>query len=383
VAEALADHWEAGEKWERATPYLLQAARKAKLQYGLDQAIGLAERAWSAANRIAEPSPLAIEALTVLGDLLSLKGDVQGANAHYEKAMAREGDAARRRSIGNRRHDARSVRRAGGRITYYEHGTGPVTLAFVHPFLYGLSVFQPLIEELCQEFRIITIDPRGAGASDPLTSDYGMHDHMEDVRAVLMQAAVSQGPVVAVGISRGALLLIRLATLHPDLLSRMILVGGFTRQTVGIGASPVEQNAGLMRELTDAVQAGNLRHAAEIFAPTIYSEPGTEELRRQFVEQCVALPRETVTRFWTLDPQNDVTDLLEKVPVPTLVAHGGEDGDTPVAMAREMAKRIPGASFYVFHGKGHLPTFTATHEFITVLRQFVKDGDGTVAPPSP
>ena len=114
-------------------------------------------------------------------------------------------------------------------------GPGSTTLVFIHPFVYGLPVFQPLIEELCQEFRIITIDPRGTGASDPLTPGYDMHDHAEDVRAVLAEAGGGR-PVVAVGISRGVLLLIRLAVLHPELLSRIVLVGGYWRQTVGLGA---------------------------------------------------------------------------------------------------------------------------------------------------
>jgi pimeloyl-ACP methyl ester carboxylesterase len=286
--------------------------------------------------------------------------------------MARETNSCRRQSIANRRHEPLTVVRDGAQIAYYEHGAGPATLVFVHPFLYGLAVFQPLIEELCQEFRIITIDPRGAGASDPLTPDYGMHDHMADVQAVLTEASAATGPVIAIGISRGALLLVRLSVLHPELISRMVLVGGFVRQTVGLGASSSEQADGPMQELTDAVRAGNLRRAAEIFAPTIYSEPETEELRRQFVEQCMSLPVETVKRFWTLDPQNDVSDLLDKVPVPTLVAHGGADADTPITLARDMAGLIPGASLYVFEGKGHLPTFTATHEFVAVLRQFIQ-----------
>ena len=76
-----------------------------------------------------------------------------------------------------------------------------------------------------------------------------------------------------------------------------------------------------------------------------------------------------------LDPQNDVADLLGRVTVPTLMAHGGEDRDTPVALARDMAERIPNASFHVFRGKGHLPSFTATAEFCAVLRRFVRGGD--------
>jgi hypothetical protein len=77
VTEALANHWEAGERWDRAATYLLQAARDARGQYGLDHAFALADRAWRSADRIAGPTFLAVDALTLLGDLLSLKGPWQ------------------------------------------------------------------------------------------------------------------------------------------------------------------------------------------------------------------------------------------------------------------------------------------------------------------
>jgi pimeloyl-ACP methyl ester carboxylesterase/DNA-binding SARP family transcriptional activator len=317
VIDSLADHCEAGERWDKAARYLIQAAAKAKSRYGLAQAITLAERALAAADRAY------VEALTLLGDLLSLRGDLAGANGCYGRALALEKDERARPMIANRLHRPLAVTRAGGRIAYYEHGAGSTTLVFIHPFVYGLPVFQPLIEELCQEFRIITIDPRGTGASDPLTSGYDMHDHTEDVRAVLAEAGGGR-PVVAVGISRGVLLLLRLAVLYPELLSRIVLVGGYWRQTVGLGAEVPAGGQGAAGDLMAALKAGYLRRAVEIFAPTIFSEPGTEELRKQFIDQCLNLPEATIRRFFTFDPKNDVSDLLGRVALPTLLAHGGE-----------------------------------------------------------
>ena len=370
VVDALADHCEAGEQWDKAARYLIQAAVQAKSRFGLAQAISLAGRGLAAAEKAGAPDErLRVEALTLLGDLLSLRGDLAGANGAYVQALGLEEDEGRRPKIANRLHRPLSVTRAGGRIAYYEHGAGETTLVFIHPFVYGLPVFQPLIEELCQEFRIVTIDPRGTGASDPLAPGYDMHDHAEDVRAVLAEAGRG-GPVVGVGISRGVLLLIRLAVLQPELLSRIVLVGGYWRQTAGLGAEgPAGADVG---DLMTALQAGDLRGAVEAFAPAIFSEPGTEELRKQFIDQCLNLREDTIRRFFTLDPRNDVADLLERVAVPTLLAHGGADRDVPFAAAREMAGRIPGASLYCFEGKGHLPTFTATAEFCDVLRRFVR-----------
>jgi pimeloyl-ACP methyl ester carboxylesterase len=42
-----------------------------------------------------------------------------------------------------------------------------------------------------------------------------------------------------------------------------------------------------------------------------------------------------------------------------------------------MAENIPGAQFYVFKGRCHLPVATATAEFAQVVKRFVRTGRPT------
>ena len=58
--------------------------------------------------------------------------------------------------------------RDGAKIAFYEHGAGPQTLVFVAPLAYGLAVFQPIVERLCQEFRIVTVDREELAPLTPL-----------------------------------------------------------------------------------------------------------------------------------------------------------------------------------------------------------------------
>jgi pimeloyl-ACP methyl ester carboxylesterase len=50
----------------------------------------------------------------------------------------------------------------------------------------------------------------------------------------------------------------------------------------------------------------------------------------------------------------DVSDLLAKVSVPTLVMHVRGDLMAPVEVGRRMAAGIPGARFVAFQGQNHL-----------------------------
>ena len=99
-----------------------------------------------------------------------------------------------------------------GLAGFYEHGSGEPAIVFINPIAYGLATFEPILEQLCQEFRVITVDCRGAGRSDPLVRPYSTLQHMEDLRAII-EAAVA-APIVGVGISRGSNLLIQLAHAH-------------------------------------------------------------------------------------------------------------------------------------------------------------------------
>ena len=112
-----------------------------------------------------------LEAFEMLGDLAGLMDDLAAANSNYDQALmlATADDGIR---IERKRHRPRTASRGGARIAFYEHGGGDITLLLVSPLAYGLAAIQPVLEQLCQEFRIVTIDPRGSGASDPSTRPY-------------------------------------------------------------------------------------------------------------------------------------------------------------------------------------------------------------------
>jgi pimeloyl-ACP methyl ester carboxylesterase len=254
------------------------------------------------------------------------------------------------------------------RIAYYLHG-GDETLLFVNPVVYGLEVFQPLVERLCQEFRIVTIDPRGTGASDPLQRPYGLSQHCEDVRAVIEQSGV--GSVTGVGISRGSNLLVRLDHMYPGLVRRVVLIGAPT--DIGSSDSPARRpdylNATAAFIANDDMEGLMRYHIARVF-----SEPDVADLAASRAIRWLGMPRETVLSFYDRDPEMDIRPLLSAIRVPTLIAHGTEDRQVPFAAAEYLAAHIPGAQLYPFKGYGHVPLFTATQEFCELLRRFVRTG---------
>ena len=226
------------------------------------------------------------------------------------------------------------------------------------------------MERLCQEFRVVTIDSRGTGASDPLVRPYPLSEHVKDVRTVI--DTLGGGPVIGVGLSRGGNLLLKLAHIEPRLFAKLV--------TIGCSPGPPGQffSEEYLREHRRLVDKGDLEAIVRFHTSLVFSEPATRELRELFVRTRLELPSETMLSFFDPDPTVEVTPILGEIAVPVLVTHGSVDRLILLEAAELIRARVPDARFYVFEGKGHLPLFTATDEFCEVLRGFAQTG--TFAP---
>ena len=365
--EALAEHWERGEAGARAARYHLMVAERAKRCYAHATAEVSCRQAAEAAARSADARAEQAQALELLGDVGSLRGDLDGANESYEAARAAAAGEADRRRIGNKLHRPRTTTRNGATLAYYEHGSGEQTLLLTNPLIYGLEILQPVLQPLCQEFRILTMDLRGTGRSDPIPPGYTTADHAADIGAVI--EAAGRGPVTAIGISKSGNMLVRLAVAAPSLLKGLVLLGtplDTTPGSLSLVPSDVDDR------FRAALREGDLERAMRHFVATVVSEPDTGELAEQFTRNVLRLPRESILSNWTPDPTVDIAPILDQVKTPALILHGTEDRRVSVAASRYLARRLPDARLHLFEGRGHLPIFTATAEFCQVLRCFVE-----------
>ena len=367
--EALAEHFERGEQWAKAAHYYLAVAERARRRYAYTTAERSCLQAAAAAARAPDAGEQRTRAFELQGDVASLRGDLEGANQHYQAAVDLEPTEPVRHRLANKRHLPRLTSRDGARLAFYEHGTGPETLLFMNPIVYGLEIFQPVLEHLCQDFRIITMDARGTGRSDPLRPGYATCDHAADVGAVI-EAAV--GPVTAIGISKSSSILVRLALAAPALVKKLVLVGTLLDFWPNTASPAANELDGQFRA---ALRARDFERAMRLFVATVVTDPDTGELAEQFTRNLLRLSPDTILSVWAPDPDVDITPVLGQVKTPTLVLHGTQDSRVPLATAYYLAEHLPDARLYLFEGVGHLPIFTATAEFCDVLRRFVRTGE--------
>lgn len=367
-AETLATHFERGDDRDKAVRYYLQAAEKVKDQYAYSSAVQFCTRSLELAAQTPVLDGEWVQGNILLGDLWSLLGDVEQANQNYDQAMQAATDTNTQQCITNKRHCLHIVVRDGGRIAYYEHGSGDTLLVFALPVAYDPASFQPVIENLSQEFRIITIDARGRGASDPLPGAYLLQQHAEDIRAVI-EGGAATGSVVGIGLSLWGPVLVKLVTTYPTLLNKLVLIS--TNPSFNeLNATQVWLNA-----YRDHLRKGEKGQALQLTASIGYPEPEAGLLAERSIQVLSSVPTDLLLHHFDPDPEYDMMALLPQVQVPTLVMQGTADRRTPLDGARMVVSHIPQAQLYPFKDKGHWLIRTATSEFCDVLRSFVRTGE--------
>ena len=121
----------------------------------------------------------------------------------------------------------------------------------------------------------------------------------------------------------------------------------------------------------DALARNDWPAVYDTFARSIYTEPATRHLARQFAAGCLALPEATSRSFFDADPLLNVGGVLAAIDCPVLVTHGTHDERVPVQSAMDYENALAHATLYTFSGKGHVPVFSAPEEFCHALREFV------------
>lgn len=248
----------------------------------------------------------------------------------------------------------------GLRVHYRDQGPRDApTLVLVHGFSASLHAWEPWVQRLSGDYRIVSLDLPGHGLTRA-PDDYA--PSTDNSVAVVDQLAtrLDLPPFVLGGNSMGGGVAWNYALAHPDRLRGLVLVdaAGWPDPDRKSEGSPV-----VFKLLGNPVGRWFLRNAD----PGLFAEKG---LKQAYLDEGLVTP-ELVTRYVELarapghrailtggrgGPQRPVTpDTFKAIHTPTLVMTGEQDALIPAASARGLAAAIPGAKLIAYPGVGHVP----------------------------
>lgn len=259
-----------------------------------------------------------------------------------------------------------------GSVHVSDRGDGP-PLVLLHATLHDHHDFDPIIEQLATQFRVLAVDWPDHGESDSLPADMPASamlfaDVLEDV---LDRLDVTRA--VFIGNSVGGFAAARFAARHPERVSRLVLVnsGGFTRHNAVTRA--------FCRMMgTPAV--------TRVVWPRLISRymRARTDNDRKVIGKAVARAHTTAgiattAALWRsfADPAYDLRAVAGGIVAPTLLVWGSRDIVLPLREGRAAQAVIPGSRLVPLP-TGHVVFSSAPDEFLTHALEFIHQPSDTV-----
>ena len=208
--------------------------------------------------------------------------------------------------------------------------------------LHEFPEYRQFLKGLGSFARVVTFDKSGQGLSDRPAGIPTLEQRMDDITAV-MEATQCRKAII-LGCSEGAALSVLFAATYPEMVSHLILFGGFARMTS-----------------TPDYEFGFPEDQLPVFDQMIDDTWGTGEASIRFFWASAMQRAEAVQQFAKLERLSaspsaykamirrnaliDVRPILSSIRVPTLVLHRRNDALIRVENGQFLAERIPGAKF--------------------------------------
>jgi DNA-binding winged helix-turn-helix (wHTH) protein/pimeloyl-ACP methyl ester carboxylesterase len=245
----------------------------------------------------------------------------------------------------------------GIRIAYAESGSGPALVKAANwlnhlEYDWESPVWRHLLHGLSATHRLIRYDQRGTGLSDWDVGEISFDAFVQDLTSVI--DAVAPPRFALLGISQGCAASIAYAVRHPKRVTHLVLYGGFAR---GRRWREGAEAPALIEAFITLIRHGwgQENPAFRQIFTSQFIPGGTPDQVQWFndLQRITASPQNALRLFqamWNLD----VSALLERVRVPTLVLHCRNDLRVPFEAGRQMAADIPGARFVALEGQNHI-----------------------------
>jgi class 3 adenylate cyclase len=277
------------------------------------------------------------------------------------------------------RPETRYARSGDVHIAYQTVGDGPLDVLFIDQWwsnVDGQWAVPPLarmLERLASFSRVIVLDKRGTGLSDPVPLGRlpTLEEWMDDIRAVL-DAVGSEATALLAGVGASYLAILFAAT-YPERTSALVLVDGYARLLGDDDYLPSLPRRFAPQE-AEAIRAGwGTGVLLSRLAPSEAGDPAVVQAFAAYERQS-ASPG-TATAMLNMLYQGDVRQVLPTIRIPTMVMAHARSARIPVAHSEYLAENIAGARYVELPGDENLvwagdqtTLLSEVQEFLTGVR---------------
>jgi pimeloyl-[acyl-carrier protein] methyl ester esterase len=247
-------------------------------------------------------------------------------------------------------------------------GTGP-DLVLLHGWGLNVRVWDGLVQELSNRFRIIAVDLPGHGRS---AWPAGRGTPAEQAWLIHTTLAAVSTRYSLLGWSLGAQIALDLAATMPAQIERLVLVAA-TPRFAASADWPYGMQPGVIADLGARLRENyqqtisdflDLQVRGSIEGPSV-----VRQLRNALLVHGQAKPEALESGLNTL-ATGDLRATLSHVKMPTLVIAGQHDRITAPAASRALASALPDARYMEIRRAAHAPFLSHRKEFSELVERF-------------
>ena len=218
---------------------------------------------------------------------------------------------------------------------------------------------------LATDYRVFALDQRGHGDSERLPSDVSRDAFVQDAAETIRHLGL--GPVTLVGQSMGANTAMLTAALHPDLVSRLVVIEGSPD-----GPDPPDPQPAVADEIRDSLSRWPVPFADDQAAHSFFCRKGldpvtwTGGLERRAGELWPRFEVGTMVKCMADLGARSYWPQWRSIQCPTLVVFG-QQGIFPTGHGELIVNQLPGSELCTIAGAGHDVHLDAPEAWVQAL----------------
>ena len=259
----------------------------------------------------------------------------------------------------------RDVNVYGQYIHYAETGNGP-PIVLLHGLWGGLNEWEPIIEPLAENHRVIVMDFIGFHNSDK--PDVHYHNALLAQFLAGFIEALELRDVILMGHAMGANTATYTAFHHPERIAGLILVDGAGYRNPDRDLSqPLSEGMIRFRRVATGSSLATTRGLLErrVYNPNDVTDEWVENAFRMWVNSAAAIGD------MLLEGGDLTEEEMRQIKLPTLVVWGAEDKVFSPGNAERLSNDIEGSVVRIIDRAGHLPQVEATEAFLDAVLPFL------------
>jgi pimeloyl-ACP methyl ester carboxylesterase len=230
-------------------------------------------------------------------------------------------------------------------LHYVDRGSGPAVL-LIHGFGGHTFSFRYTIPALEREYRVIAVDLMGFGFSErPADADYSLAAHAERVLRLMDHLGIEKA--AAVGHSMGGEVVMRMASIAPDRIARLVLAGSVSGDRV-----PTLPTTPLVKPFLPAMA----RLVSRLTLKRSVDDPSfiTQEMKEGYLAPMRIKGSMDGLYQILRDGRGDGKIDFTRITQPVLILWADNERIVPGVALSRLQKRFPSAGVVIIEDAGHL-----------------------------